>query len=119
MHSISASCVHPTGKYFVGQSLDNKISIFDCKGGFKINRKKNFTGHITAGYGCGIDISPDGQFICSGDTNGGLWFWDWKTAKNYRVITAHNKVCVDIKWHPVNASKVATCSWDGTIKLWD
>jgi pre-mRNA-processing factor 17 len=27
MHSIPATCLHPNGKYFVGQSLDNKVNI--------------------------------------------------------------------------------------------
>jgi pre-mRNA-processing factor 17 len=120
MHSIPATVVHPNGKYFLGQSLDNKIAVYDCKNGFKINRKKKFVGHVNAGFSCGIDFSPDGQFLCSGDADGKLWFWDWRTAKNYRTIDAHNgKVCIDVKWHPTEPSKVATCSWDGTIKLWD
>lgn len=93
--------------------------VYDCKSGLKIKRNKKFTGHVNAGYACGIDVSPDGQFLCSGDADGKLWFWDWKSQKNYRVINAHEKVCIDAKWHPIEPSKVATCSWDGTIKLWD
>lgn len=27
MHSIPATCLHPNGKYFLGQSLDNKVTI--------------------------------------------------------------------------------------------
>lgn len=119
MHSIPAACLYPNGEHFVGQCLDNKISVYDCKNGFRNNRKKKFTGHSSAGYTCGIDVSPDGQFLVSGDTTGALWFWDWKTCKNYRVLTAHNKVVSDVKWHPIQSSKVASCSWDNTIKLWD
>jgi len=28
MHSISAAAAHPNQKYFVGQSLDNKIVVY-------------------------------------------------------------------------------------------
>ena len=119
MHSIPAVALHPSEKYFVGQSLDNKIVVYDCRNGFKINRKKKFTGHVNAGYSCGLDFSPDGQFLCSGDADGKLWFWDWRTSKNYTTLQGHDKICNDVKWHPIKSSLLASCSWDNTIKLWD
>ncbi|CAI2363798.1 unnamed protein product [Moneuplotes crassus] len=119
MHAIPSATLHPNRKYFAGQSMDNKVVIYDCKGSFKINRKKKFAGHKNAGYACGLSFSPNGQFLSSGDSDGKLWFWDWKSGRNYRTIKAHDKVCIDVAWHPIDPSKVATCSWDGTIKIWD
>jgi pre-mRNA-processing factor 17 len=53
--------MHPSNNYYVGQSSDNKIVVYDVKGGnFRSNRKKRFTGHISAGYAVGIAFSPDG-----------------------------------------------------------
>ena len=34
-----------------------------------------------AGYGIDIKISPDGQFLASGDSGGYVCFWDWKKEK--------------------------------------
>ena len=34
-------------------------------------------------------------------------------------IKAHGGVCIGCLWLPHETSKVVTCGWDGTIKLWD
>ena len=95
MFPIMKAALHPNGKYFAGQSMSGKIMIYDVKGGFKLNRKKQFTGHILKASPCGICFSPDGQFLCSGDALGKLWFWDWKSMKNYRTLAAHDGLCID------------------------
>ena len=86
---------------------------------FKLYRKKQFTGHVNAGNVCGLDCSPDGRYLCSGDADGKLWFWDFKTTKNYATILAHKGIVSDVKWNPISPSLVASCAADGTIKLWD
>ena len=39
--------------------------------------------------------------------------------RTYSKFKAHDKVIIDCQWHPHESSKVATASWDGTIKYWD
>ncbi|CAI2183011.1 16840_t:CDS:10 [Funneliformis geosporum] len=72
-----------------------------------------------AGYACQVNFSPDGRFIMSGDSEGNIWFWDWKSCKMLKKFKAHDDVVIGCEWHPHETSKVATCSWDGLIKLWD
>jgi len=84
-----------------------------------LNKKKVFEGHTSTGYAIGMSFSDDGKFLCSGDSEGRAFFWDFKTGKNYRALEAHDGVCMDTAWHPVESSKVATCGWDGLIKYWD
>lgn len=36
-----------------------------------------------------------------------------------KKIKGHGGVVIGMEWNPVETSKVATCSWDGTIKYWD
>ncbi len=81
MHSIPVITMHPTGGFFAGQSLDNQIVVYQGKDRFSLQRKKKFSGHLVSGYACDIAISPDGQFICSGDGNGKLFIWNWRTTK--------------------------------------
>ena len=119
MYSISASVLHPGNNHYLGQSLDNKIVTYEIRPHFKRNKKRTFEGHVNAGNTCGIDCSSDGRFVCSGDADGKIWFWDFITTRNYTTINAHKGVVSDIKWNPVHPSLVASCAWDGTIKLWD
>ena len=39
--------------------------------------------------------------------------------EDIQVLKAHEKVVIGVQWHPLEQSKVATCSWDGAIKYWD
>jgi len=118
-HSMPAVTKTPNDKWMLCQNLDNQITTYSASDRFKLNRKKTFKGHVVAGYACQPGVSPDGNYVMSGDTDGRLWFWDWKTCKVFRKIKCHDQVCIQAIWHPVEPSKVATCSWDGTIKYWD
>ncbi|KAK5579279.1 hypothetical protein RB653_008960 [Dictyostelium firmibasis] len=119
MHSMPAVALHPKGKWFAAQSLDNQILIYSARDRFRMNKKKRFLGHNVSGYACQLSFSPDGKFICSGDSTGKAFFWDWKTSKIVKTINAHNNVCIGIEWSPLEPSKVITCSWNNEIKLWD
>jgi pre-mRNA-processing factor 17 len=81
MHSMPSLTMHPSGQFFCAQSLDNTICVFQAGGRFALQRKKKFSGHQVAGYACETTISPDGQFLVSGDGNGKLFIWDWKRHK--------------------------------------
>ncbi|TFY80188.1 hypothetical protein EWM64_g3827 [Hericium alpestre] len=118
MHSMPAVTLHPSKKYFAAQSLDNQILVYSTDN-FRQNRKKRFAGHSVAGYACQVGFSPDGKWISSGDGEGNVVFWDWKTGRIKSRLRAHSKVVIAHEWLPHETSKVVTASWDGLIKLWD
>lgn len=122
MHAIPAAAMNPTNTTWIGQSQDNKIVSYSCAKGEKFRHLKNktFKGHNTAGYACGVNFSPDGKIVMSGDSEGRCFFWEWSHSnKVARTIKAHDGVCIGAAWHPLESSKVATCGWDGLIKYWD
>lgn len=119
MHSMPAVTPSPNQKWLACQSMDNKIVIFSALNRFKMNRKKTFTGHMVAGYACGLDFSPDMSYLVSGDADGKCYIWDWKTTKLYKKWKAHEGVCISTLWHPHEPSRLATAGWDGKIKYWD
>jgi len=119
MHSMPCLVMHPSQRFFVGQSLDNTIAVFQAGNKFALQKKKKFSGHVVSGYACEMAFSPDGQFLVSGDGNGSLFFWDWKKHKILQKYRAHSggpAICC--AWHPLEPSVVFTCGWDGAIKVW-
>mmetsp|Transcript_57548 Transcript_57548/g.122399 ORF Transcript_57548/g.122399 Transcript_57548/m.122399 type:complete len:614 (+) Transcript_57548:194-2035(+) len=119
MHSVPAVALCPRKKFLIGQSMDNKIITYEAFGRFKFQAKRQFKGHLNSGYAITPGFSADGKWVMSGDLDGKLWFWDWQKMKNYRVLKAHDGVCMSAIWHPFQPSRVVTCGWDGTIKMWD
>eukprot|EP00128_Syssomonas_multiformis_P010503 Colp12_sorted_trinity150504_noHs@848 len=119
MHAISTVSLHPNGNWFAGQSNDNQIVVYSTKDRFRQNHKKTFKGHNVASYACGIGFSPDGSYICSGDSDGYLNIWDWKSTRRFSKFKAHQDVVIDCAWLPHETSKLVTAGWDGLIKLWD
>ncbi|KAJ5095865.1 Pre-mRNA-processing factor [Penicillium alfredii] len=122
MFALTRAAPHPNGKYVAFQSGDNQIVVYGATDKFRQNRKKSFRGHNNAGYGIDLKISPDGQFISSGDSGGFVCFWDWKTGKMYHKFQAGGKeggaiTCLD--WHPQETSKFVTGGLEGVIKYWD
>uniref|UniRef100_A0A5K3EP66 Pre-mRNA-processing factor 17 n=1 Tax=Mesocestoides corti TaxID=53468 RepID=A0A5K3EP66_MESCO len=119
LHSMPAVTLSPNGKYLLCQSLDNQIVVFNVFAGFKRMRKKLFRGHTVSGYACQTDMSPDLRYIVSGDGDGLIYLWEWKTTRLLTKWKAHDSVCIDLAWLPHETSKVVSAGWDGVIKLWD
>ena len=121
MHAIPSVSMHPSKKFAAGQSMDNTVVIYATSGEkLKLIKKKLFKGHNNAGYACQIGFSHNGQFISSGDGFGMVYVWDWKTTKSFNKFKAHdNGPTMGCTWHPRHPSWMATCGWDGMIKLWE
>jgi pre-mRNA-processing factor 17 len=120
MQCMPALANHRTEDFFLGQSMDNRIVVYSNNERVKLNRKKVFKGHNNTGYACQMDTSPNGKYLISGDGLGSLYIWDWKTSKIFRKFAAHDGgPCMGATWHPLHPSRVATCGWDGLIKIWE
>lgn len=119
MHSMPSMAMHPSLQFIVAQSLDNTICVLQAGNRFALQRKKKFSGHQVAGYACEPAVSPDGQYLMSGDGRGKLCFWDWKRHKILQKFKAHdNGPAIACVWHPIDPSVVFSCGWDGVIKMW-
>ncbi|CRH02625.1 pre-mRNA splicing factor, putative [Plasmodium relictum] len=119
MYSITSVSVHPSNNFFLCQSMNNTITVYEATGKFRLFSRKTFKGHHNIGYSINVSCSNDGKYVISGDSNGSLFIWNWKKMSNFKNIKAHKNVCIDCAWHPFKTSMLATASWDSTIKLWE
>ncbi|KAL7547346.1 hypothetical protein ACHAWF_010662 [Thalassiosira exigua] len=119
MHSMPVIVMHPSERFLLCQSLDNRIAVYQAGERYAMQRKKKFDGHNVAGYACDVTCSPDGRFVCSGDGNGKLFFWEFKRTRILQRYHAHDKgPTIGAVWHPTEPSTVFTSGWDGVIKMW-
>jgi pre-mRNA-processing factor 17 len=77
--ALTSAARHPSGKYVLYQA-SNEIQVYSSTDKFRQNRKKSYRGHNSAGLKIDVAVSPDGQFVASGDTAGYVVFWDWKVS---------------------------------------
>ncbi|TAQ87650.1 hypothetical protein B7494_g4019 [Chlorociboria aeruginascens] len=119
MYPLTRASLHPSGKAVAYQSSDNNIFVYGANDKFRQNRKKVFKGHNNAGYAIDVSISPDGQYVASGDSGGYVCFWDWKTCKMWHKLEASKEAVTCVEWSPQESSKVATAGLDGVIRFWD
>ncbi|KAJ1800434.1 hypothetical protein LPJ59_001109 [Coemansia sp. RSA 2399] len=52
MYSVPAVALHPGQRWFVGQSMDNRIVVYNTSERIKQRKRKQFEGHLTAGFAC-------------------------------------------------------------------
>lgn len=119
MHSMPALTSSPNNKWLLCQSMDNKIQVLSCSDKFQIYNKKVFKGHMVAGYACVPDFSCDMSLVISGDADGKIFFWSWRSAKVITTIKAHDSACISVMWHPHERQKMVSAGWDGLIKIWE
>ncbi|KAI6241236.1 Pre-mRNA splicing factor [Aphelenchoides fujianensis] len=119
MHSIPVMLKAPSEKWIIGQAMNSRIVLFqlvDDK--LRFARKKNFRGHNVAGYACSPDFSPDMSFVVSGDSEGKIFIWDWRSHQIVSRWKGHENVCISTLWHPHEPSRMLSAGWDGEIKQW-
>jgi pre-mRNA-processing factor 17 len=118
-YPLVRSCLHPSGKYAVYQSSNNEAVVYSTGEKIRQNRKKFFKGHHTAGTAIDVAVSPDGQFLASGDSAGYLVVWDWKKCNMLHKLQCGSEALTSVQWSQQETSKVFTGSQDGQIRLLD
>ncbi|EDV23994.1 uncharacterized protein TRIADDRAFT_26634 [Trichoplax adhaerens] len=109
--------VHPFESTLIAQSNGNYIAIFSTKRPYKLNKKKRYEGHQVSAHRIGCDFSPDGTMVITGSSDGNFYGYSYKSSNIIKKVEAYTCACVDVAFNPALYRTVATCGWDGNIKI--
>ncbi|XP_072895771.1 WD repeat-containing protein 25 isoform X2 [Hemitrygon akajei] len=117
-YTIPCMALHPKEPVFVAQTNGNYMVLFSTQRPYRMNKRKRYEGHKVEGYAVGCKFSCDGTLIASGSSDGTLCFYNYLNSKLVHTLPAHKQACIDVSFHPVHPSIIASSDWSGEIKLW-
>ncbi|KAI4333778.1 hypothetical protein L6164_018542 [Bauhinia variegata] len=121
VEAYTCPCVrrHPFDSNFVAQSNGNYIAIFSASPPFRLNKYKRYESHEVSGFPIKCNFSLDGKKLASGSSDGSIYFYDYQSSEVVRKMKAYNQACIDVVFHPVIPNVIASCSWDGSLSVFE
>lgn len=119
--SIQTLAIAPNGKHAICACSDNKIRLWDLSTGAQManpvtNESQDSFLDVGKGTVWSAAISPDGsQILTAGGNDAKLW--QLSNGKQVQAYSPHGAVA-SAGFSP-DGKRVATGSWDGTVKLWN
>lgn len=110
--------VDPTGTGFVAQTFGDYIAAFSATKPYRIKNKR-YNGHKVSGYNIQCDISPDNQYLITGDADGSMFFYNYENSHLIKDMVVLRGIPANkVQWHPLLPSTVASASWNGQVQIW-
>ncbi|XP_066244098.1 WD repeat-containing protein 25 [Saccopteryx leptura] len=117
-YTCPSLALHPREPVFLAQTNGNYLALFSAVWPYRMSRRRRYEGHKVEGYAVGCECSPDGDLLVTGSADGRVLLYCFRTASRARTLSGHAQACVGTTFHPVLPSVLATCSWEGDIKIW-
>lgn len=78
-----------------------------------------FSGHHVGSFYVKARFSHDGRFILSGSSDGHVYIWEVdRPATPPLYLDGHGAEVTGVDWHPTDMCQMASCSDDGTVRVW-
>lgn len=117
-YTCPSLALHPREPVFLAQTNGNYLALFSAVWPYRMSRRRRYEGHKVEGYSVGCECSPDGDLLVTGSADGRVLLYCFRTASRARTLYGHAQACVGTTFHPMLPSVLATCSWEGDVKIW-
>ncbi|BFI43251.1 hypothetical protein AXG93_960s1110 [Marchantia polymorpha subsp. ruderalis] len=119
MHGIAGLSQDPSGTRLIATCVDSKIYMYDVMGLAK-GELKTFSGHTMGSFYIKASFSPDGSHILGGSTDHNAYLWKVDRPEDApTLLRGHSGEVTAVDWCPMEHCKVATCSDDYTVRVWN
>ncbi|ORY94447.1 WD40-repeat-containing domain protein [Syncephalastrum racemosum] len=108
-----------TGSRLFALSLDRSIYMYQLSHlrSQPLHRFQDPTYHNA--YFCKLTVSPDDMFVAAASDNGSIYTWDvLRPHLPATRLQGHKAFVTGIAWSPSAEQQVASCSDDGTVRVW-
>lgn len=89
------------------------VKVFSTKDGSVLFKLKKHTDWVTAAA-----FSPNGEWLATGDRNGGITIWDADNGLEIHTLAGHKTGITALSWRP-DSKVLASGSEDGAAKIWE
>ncbi|CAL4935414.1 unnamed protein product [Urochloa decumbens] len=117
-HGISCLSQDSYGAYIAASCMDNRIYLYSVlhvnKGPVKV-----YTGSKIESFFVKSSISPDGNHILGGSSDGNVYLWQVdQPEEDPIVLKGHEGEATSVDWCASEVGMIATSSDDSTVRVW-
>ncbi|KAJ3024065.1 hypothetical protein HKX48_007245 [Thoreauomyces humboldtii] len=119
-HGFSSLCMDSIGSRIYAACTDNRIYEFDSSTLGKPIQKFSAAEYRCDTFYIKTTVSPDDRFLASGSSDHGLYIWEIDhPEKPPLVLRAHRGEVTGLSWSKQELSRIAACSDDATVRIWN
>ncbi|KAK4392957.1 Denticleless protein [Sesamum angolense] len=118
-HGISSLSQDLNGVFIAASCMDHRIYLYNVLQ-LEKGPMRTFSGGRTDSFFVKSSISPDAAHILSGSSDGNAYIWQVnKPLLDPITLKSHDGEVTAVDWCPSDMGKVATCSDDFSVRLWN
>lgn len=127
---ITSLSVDPNGTRLLAGATNSRVYMYDTRwasassarhptGGSSEEHVPSFEGHAVDSFYVKTGFSPDGKFVVSGSSDGGVYVWE-ADRPDLAPFTywGHESEVTAVAWCPTNFHTLLSASDDTTVRVW-